>query len=296
MMNKRKFRTIDPKSLTTQQMHKYLLAAVAPRPIALASTIDLEGNINLSPFSFFNVFSANPPIMIFSPSRRGTDATQKHTYVNVKEIPEVCISIVNYDIVEQVSLSSTAYPKEVNEFEKSGLTALQSEAIKPPRVAESPVSFECKVNQVISLGQGAGSGNLIICEVIKFHISDSVLNDEGMIDSTQLDLVGRMGGIWYNRAVGGALFSIPKPLSTLGVGVDALPEHIQNSSVLTGNDLGRLGNVERLPSSEEVDSIIHSNTDLIESGDLTKIHRKAKDLIEQEKTMEALSLLFAAQV
>ena len=239
-------KTIDPKAVSTAALHGYMLGAVTPRPIAFASTIDSAGNVNLSPFSFFNVFSANPPIMIFSPARRGRDNTTKHTYENVLQVKEVVINIVNYDIVQQMSLSSTEYGKGVNEFEKAGLTPLASQTIKPPRVAESPVQFECRVNEVISLGTEGGAGNLVICEVLKMHINEAVLDADGKIDPVKLDAVSRMGGNWYGRAKQG-MFEVPKPLSRLGIGFDQLPEAIRTSKLLTGNDLAMLANVEVLP-------------------------------------------------
>ncbi len=247
--------SFEPKDLSTGKLHSYLLSAVAPRPIAFASTIDKDGNPNLSPFSFFNVFSANPPIMIFSPARRVRDNTVKHTLENVEAIKEVVINVVNYDMVHQASLSSTEYAKGVNEFDKAGLTMLASDAVKPFRVAESPIQFECKVNDVIKLGTEGGAGNLVICEVVKFHITEEVLDDNQVIDQEKLDLVARAGGSYYNRAKKG-FFEIPKPLSTLGIGVDAMPEEVKNSMVLTGNDLGMLGNVEELPNQKEIDAFI----------------------------------------
>ena len=239
-------KTIDPKAVSTAALHGYMLGAVTPRPIAFASTIDSAGNVNLSPFSFFNVFSANPPIMIFSPARRGRDNTTKHTYENVLQVKEVVINIVNYDIVQQMSLSSTEYGKGINEFEKAGLTPLASQTIKPPRVAESPVQFECRVNEVISLGTEGGAGNLVICEVLKMHINEAILDADGKIDPVKLDAVSRMGGNWYGRAKQG-MFEVPKPLSRLGIGFDQLPEAIRTSKLLTGNDLAMLANVEVLP-------------------------------------------------
>ena len=239
-------KTIDPKAVSTAALHGYMLGAVTPRPIAFASTIDSAGNVNLSPFSFFNVFSANPPIMIFSPARRGRDNTTKHTYENVLQVKQVVINIVNYDIVQQMSLSSTEYGKGINEFEKAGLTPLASQTIKPPRVAESPVQFECRVNEVVSLGTEGGAGNLVICEVLKMHINEAVLDPDGKIDPVKLDAVSRMGGNWYGRAKQG-MFEVPKPLSRLGIGFDQLPEAIRTSKLLTGNDLAMLANVEVLP-------------------------------------------------
>ena len=243
--------SFDPKDLSTGRLHGYLLSAIAPRPIAFASTIDSEGRPNLSPFSFFNVFSANPPILIFSPARRVRDNTVKHTLENVEEIKEVVINVVNYDMVHQMSLSSTEYDKGVNEFEKAGLTMLKSDKVKPFRVAESPVQFECKVNDIIKLGTEGGAGNLVICEVVKFHITEEVLDDDNMIVQERLDLVARAGGDYYNRAKKG-FFEIPKPLLSKGIGVDAIPDHIKNSMILTGNDLGMLGNIAALPTQKDI--------------------------------------------
>ena len=248
--------SFNPKNLSTSRLHGYLLSAVAPRPIAFASTIDAEGNPNLSPFSYFNVFSTNPPILIFSPARRVRDNTTKHTLENVEAVKEVVINVVNYDIVQQMSLTSTEYPENVNEFEKAGLTMLPSDKIKPFRVAESPVQFECKVNEIVHLGKEGGAGNLVICEVVKFHIADEVMNDDETINQEALDLVARAGGSYYSRAKKG-FFEIPKPLKTQGIGVDTMPEHIRNSMILTGNNLGMLANVEALPEVDEVDQFIN---------------------------------------
>lgn len=245
----------EPKDISTSKLHSYLLSAVAPRPIAFASTLDADGNPNLSPFSFFNVFSANPPIMIFSPARRVRNNTTKHTLDNAEAEKEVVINVVNYSMVHQMSLSSTEYDQGINEFEKAGLTMLKSDIVKPFRVAESPVQFECKVNEIVKLGTEGGAGNLIICEVVKLHIDDDVLNEEGAINQKKLDLVARAGGSYYTRAKKG-FFEIPKPLSTLGIGVDNFPDVVKNSMVLTGNDLGMLGNVEALPTKEDVKAFV----------------------------------------
>ncbi|WP_445736432.1 flavin reductase family protein [Mariniflexile sp.] len=252
--------SFDPKNLSTSKLHSYLLSAVAPRPIAFASTVDADGHVNLSPFSFFNVFSANPPILVFSPSRRVKDNTVKHTLKNILATKEVVINMVSFDMVHQASLSSTEYPEGVNEFEKAGLSMLKSDIVKPFRVAESPVQFECKVNNVIGLGTEGGAGNLIICEIVKFHIDEDVLDEDGSINQVKLDLVARAGGSFYSRAKKG-FFEIPKPLSTLGIGVDNFPEDVRNSMVLTGNDLGMLGNVETLPTEAEVDAFIKDISD-----------------------------------
>lgn len=247
-----KFVQIDPKKETTPKVFGTLLGSIGPRPIAFASTMDADRNPNLSPFSFFNGFSANPPIVVFSPSRRVRNNTTKHTLDNVKATGEVVINVVNHAIVEQMSLSSTEYGLGVNEFIKSGLTPLKSDLVKPFRVEESPVSMECKVLDIIELGKEGGAGNLVICEVVMFHINEKVLDTNGAIDQTKIDLVGRMGGDWYARAHGDAMFEIEKPLRTLGIGVDQIPEDIRHSNILTGNDLGRLGNVEQLPNELDV--------------------------------------------
>jgi flavin reductase (DIM6/NTAB) family NADH-FMN oxidoreductase RutF len=225
---------------------------VAPRPIAFASTVDKAGNVNLSPFSFFNLFSSNPPILVFSPSRRVRDNTTKHTLDNVLEVPEVVIHIVGFDRVEQMSLASTEYPKGVNEFEKAGLTPVKSDLVAPPRVKEAAVAMECKVNEVKALGTGGGAGNLVICEVIAIHVNEAILDDKGVIDPFKLSPVARLGGSWYSRITPDSLFQIPKPLSNLGIGVDQIPEVIRISPILTGNNLGRLGNVMELPTEEEI--------------------------------------------
>ncbi|RZS98422.1 flavin reductase family protein [Cecembia calidifontis] len=250
-------KTVDPKEIETAQLHGLLLGAIAPRPIAFASTIDEAGNVNLSPFSFFNVFSSNPPILIFSPARRVRDNTTKHSLDNVLEVPEVVINIVNFEMVEQMSLASTEYEKGINEFLKSGLTPVPSVKVKPPRVKESPAAFECKVLQVIPLGKEGGAGNLVLCEVLLAHFKDEIFDEQGKIDPNKLDAVARMGGDWYCRASGSALFEVPKPVKNKGIGVDQIPDVVKKSLVLTGNNLGRLGNVEKLPTKEEVEAFSH---------------------------------------
>lgn len=245
-------KTINPKEVSVGMLHSYLLAAIAPRPIAFASTIDKAGNVNLSPFSFFNVFGSNPPTLIFSPNRRVRDNSSKHTLENVMEHNEVVINMVDYDMVEQMSLSSCEYPKDTNEFDKAGLTAVPSVMVKPPRVGESKAAFECKVKQIIHVGEGGGAANLVICEVILAHFSPDILNEKGFIDQTKTDWVARMGGDWYCRASGSALFEVPKPNLKLGIGVDNIPAHIRQNPIFTANDLGRLGNIERLPTPEEI--------------------------------------------
>jgi flavin reductase (DIM6/NTAB) family NADH-FMN oxidoreductase RutF len=281
--------SIDPKDIPTAKLHGYLLGAVAPRPIAFASTVDAEGNPNLSPYSFFNVFSANPPIMIFSPARRVRDNTTKHTLENAIATKEVVINVVNHAIVQQMSLSSTEYGEGVNEFEKAGLTMLPSDKVKPFRVAESPVQFECKVNEIISLGNEGGAGNLIICEVVKLHINEAILNDRGMIDHYKIDLVARAGGSFYSRARDG-FFEIPKPIATLGIGVDQIPENIRTSNILTGNDLGILGNVEQLPSNEEIQEFIQT-TEISISETPEVNHKVAQEFLAKGDVVTAWKIL-----
>jgi flavin reductase (DIM6/NTAB) family NADH-FMN oxidoreductase RutF len=247
--------TLKSSDLSPIQLQNYLQYAIAPRPICFASTIDKSGNVNLSPFSFFNMFSTNPPMCVFSPSRRVRDNTTKHTLDNVLEVKECVINIVNHAMVQQMSLASTEYGKEINEFEKAGFTMLPSQMVKPPRVAEAPVQFECIITEVISLGDNPGAGNLVLAEIKVIHIDENILDKDGKIDQEKIDLVARLGGDWYCRVTKENLFQVPKPLTTLGLGVDALPFGVRNSMVLTGNDLGMLGNVAALPSPEEIDDI-----------------------------------------
>ncbi|MBY0432813.1 MAG: flavin reductase family protein [Cyclobacteriaceae bacterium] len=283
--------TIDPKEIPAPKMHSYLLSAVVPRPIAFASTIDKEGKVNLSPFSFFNCFSSNPPIVVFSPSRKGRDNTTKHTYENVKEVPEVVINIVSHAMVEQASLSSCEFPKGVNEFVKAGFTELPSVRVKPPRVKESPVSMECKVNQVIELGANGGAGNLVICEVLLMHIQDRVLDAQGKIDPLKLDAVARMGGDQYLRMSADTIFSVPKPNEKLGIGFDGLPAEVRHSHVLSGNDLGRLANVEALPSADEIRSYKNPELDRAIAQGREAVHQLAQQYIRAGHALEAWKVL-----
>ena len=250
------FHSLTPSDLTPAQWHPFLVGAVAPRPVAFASTIDAEGRVNLSPYSFFNAFSSNPPILVFSPANRVRDNSQKHTLQNVREVPEVVINICDFALVEQLSLTSTEYAKGVNEFTKAGLTELASELVRPPRVAEAPAAFECVVEQVIELGHNNGAGNLIICRVVRAHFrQDILLPDAAGIDPFKLDAVARLGGDWYCRASGSSLFEVAKPNRNIGIGIDQLPEHLRTSDVLTGNELGRLANIEHsaLPTPAQIE-------------------------------------------
>lgn len=292
--------SIDPKEIPVPKVHQYLLGAIGPRPIAFASTIDENGNDNLAPFSFFNVFSANPPILIFSPARAGRTNTTKDTYNNVKRVPEVVINVVNYDIVHQMSLASSPYPAGTSEFTKAGFTPLASDLIKPKRVAESPVQFECKVNEVIELGTEGGAGNLVICEVVRIHIKEEILDINGMIDQHKIDLVSRMGGNWYCRADKNSMFEIAKPITTCGIGYDQIPEDIRTSSILTGNDLGFLGGIEELPNETDVNEykllelseIFVSLEDNPQELELA-LHKRAKELIAENKLQEAWMTLLS---
>jgi len=290
--------SVEPKDLTTAKLHGFLQSAVAPRPIAFASTISASGKPNLSPFSFFNVFSANPPILIFSPARRVRDNTVKHTLINVEATREVVINVVNYAIVQQASLSSTEYPEGVNEFLKSGLTMMPSDLVKPYRVKESPVQFECKVNEVISLGKEGGAGNLVICEVVKIHIDRDILDEDGAIDQYKIDLVARLGKNWYSRTSEG-LFEVPKPLTTLGIGVDNIPDFVKQSPVFNGNDLGILGNVESLPTPLEIDIFVKQNfavKGVLSADDLVKQHEKAKEYLDNDEVLSAWMVLLANRI
>lgn len=291
--------TIDPKEMKTGVFHSYMLASIAPRPIAFASTIDNSGNMNLAPFSFFNAFGSKPPTVVFSPARRVRDNTIKHTLENIYEIKEVVINVVNFKMVQQASLASTEYPKGVSEFIKAGFTPVKSELVRPYRVKESPVQMECKVVEVKEMGFEGGAANLIICEILLMHIDDDILTPEKKIDPNKIDLVARMGGDLYCRASGDALFEVTKPLTTLGVGIDRLPIDIRTSTILTGNNLGQLGNVEKFPDDEAVAEFRHrdfmkeifSRFGHDENMLRNKIHELAKTLLEQKHVEEAWKVL-----
>jgi flavin reductase (DIM6/NTAB) family NADH-FMN oxidoreductase RutF len=290
--------TINPKELSPVKLQGYLQSAIAPRPIAFASTVDENGNPNLSPFSFFNIFSSNPPILVFSPARRVRDNTTKHTLINCQKTKEVVINVVDYNMVQQMSLSSTEYPEGVNEFVKSGFTQLPSHKVKPYRVAESPVQIECKVNDIIALGTEGGAGNMIICEVVQIHIKEEVLDENGVISPEKIDLVSRLGGNWYSRAKNG-LFEVEKPLATLGIGVDAIPDFVKQSIVFSGNDLGKLGNVESLPTEEEIAIFVQNNIQVkavLSSTDEQKVHQKAKEYLDNNNVLSAWKVLLAERI
>jgi flavin reductase (DIM6/NTAB) family NADH-FMN oxidoreductase RutF len=290
----------DPSELSIGALHGHLVGAIGPRPIALASTIDAEGRPNLSPFSFFNVFGANPPLLIFSPARRGRDNTTKHSFHNVKAVPEAVINVVTYSMVQQISVASGEYPEGVNEFDKSGLKPVASEKVRPFRVQESPVQFECRVQQVIETGSGGGAGNLVLCEVVMIHVREDVLDADGRIDQRRIDLVGRMGGHFYCRAHGDALFELAQPNTNLGVGVDALPPEARLSPILTGNELGQLGAALRVPDETSVNEYkltALSDTFIALQHDpqalMRALHRHAQQLLAQGRTEEAWMTLLA---
>jgi flavin reductase (DIM6/NTAB) family NADH-FMN oxidoreductase RutF len=279
--------SLTPSELSIPQLHQYLLGAVGPRPICFASTVDAKGNHNLAPFSFFNVFSAKPPIAIFSPNLSGRTGQAKDTHLNIKEVPECVINIVNYSMVQQMSLASSPFEKGISEFTKAGFTPIASDLVKPMRVAESPVQLECKVFEVKEIG----NCNLVMCEIIKIHISESVLGANNLIDQQKIDLVARMGGNWYCRAHGDALFEIEKPITTIGVGVDSIPNEYRSSTILTGNNLGQLGNIEVLPTKEEID--IYKKVNVAIFGNEIEKHNYIKTLLDINKVFEAWCLILS---
>lgn len=289
---------LELKDLTPQQKQYYLQHVIAPRPVCFASTIDKQGNVNLSPFSFFNMFSSNPPIVIFSPARRVRNNTTKHTLENVKEVPEVVINIVTYDMVQQVSLASCEYPKEVNEFTKAGFTPIPAQKVKPPMVKESKVKLECKVQEIKPLGNEGGAGNLVICEVLLMHIDDSLLDENNKIDQRKINHVARLGGDWYCKVDETSLFMVEKPNTKLGIGIDALPESIRKSEILTGNHLGQLANVEELPAidpsfhDDHLKQIIQYYS--VNPKDLEReLHSYAAKLLSEGRSRDAWQILLA---
>ena len=292
------FRSIALKDITPAAAQNFLQHSVAPRPICFASTIDKNGNVNLSPFSFFNLFSTNPAIIVFSPSRRGRDNTTKHTLQNILEVPEVVVNIVSYHMLQQVSLSSCEFPKGIDEFIKTGFTKEPSQMVKPPRVKESPVQLECKVLEVKPLGTEGGAGNLVIAEVLMMHINENILDENGNIDQKKLDLAARLGGNWYTRANASTIFEVEKPNTHVGIGVDALPENIRNSKILTGNNLGQLANVSETPfvdpafEDDKLKNIfLYFATDPEEMEN--ELHLYAKELLDNGKVKKAWQVLLA---
>lgn len=290
---------IDPKETPVKNVHQYLLGGVAPRPIALVSTVSTDGNVNLSPFSFFNAFGANPPIVAFSASRRGRDGTFKDTYNNIMATKECVIQAVTYDMVHQVSLASTEYDTGVDEFVKAGLTPVASDLIKPPRVKESPYHLECRLKEMVSLGEGGAAGNLAICEVVRFHISEDILKD-GVIQPDLIDLVGRMGASYYTRASGESIFKVAKPIGKKGIGYDQLPDFIKHSDVLTANNLAQLANVESIPSHDDAGSFVDELRNQKAYGESTRGHYRelflaAIDEMEEDRTTAIRKIFQAAR-
>lgn len=292
------YKTILLKDIKVAEVQKFLNYAVAPRPICFASTMDSKGNVNLSPFSYFNLFSVNPPVIVFSPSRKVRDNTTKHTFENLLEVPEVAVNIVTYNMVQQVSLSSCEFPKGTDEFIKTGFTKERSSVIKPPRVKESPVQMECKVLEIKPLGKEPGAGNLVIAEVLLMHINENILDKNGKIDQQKLDLVARLGGNWYARINRDNLFEVEKPTILIGLGIDNLPESIKHSNILTGNHLGQLANVHELPSvdpsfeDEKLKNIFQYYSLNPEEME-TELHLYAAALLNEGKVNEAWQVLLA---
>jgi flavin reductase (DIM6/NTAB) family NADH-FMN oxidoreductase RutF len=291
---------INFSNITTGEKQQWLNHAIAPRPICFASTIDKEGNVNLSPFSFFNLFSSQPPIVIFSPARRVRDNTTKHTLQNVLEVPECVINIVDYPMVQQASLASCEFPKGTDEFIKAGFTKEPASMIKPPMVKEAKIKLECRVNEVKSLGEEGGAGQLVIAEVLCMHVDESILGENGKIDQKKLQLVARLGGDWYCRVDENSLFRVPKPNTELGIGVDQLPEGIRRSSILTGNHLGMLGNVTEIPainpgfSDDRLKNIVQYFS--VNPADMeTELHRYAAELLNAGKVAEAWQVLLSGE-
>ena len=290
--------TLNLKELKPADVQNYLQHAIAPRPICFAATIDKAGKVNLSPFSFFNLFSSNPPVVIFSPARRVRDNTTKHTLQNVEEVAEVVINIVDYDMVQQTSLASCEFPKETNEFIKAGFTEEKATIVTPPMVKESKIKLECKVIEVKPLGNAGGAGNLVICEVLCMHIDESILDENNKIDQTKLHLVARLGGDWYCKVDQSNLFKVAKPNIQLGIGIDALPESIRKSTVLSSNNLGQLANVHEMPfidpafNDDKLKNIIQYYSINPEELDI-ELHRYAKELLDKGKVEEAWQILLA---
>lgn len=292
-MSERKYRIVDPETIPRHDFHQFIVGAVAPRPIAFVSTVDKEGNANLAPYSFFNAFSSNPPIFVFSSNRRVSNNTTKDTLANVEETREVVINVVNYDIVRQMSVASAQFPKGVNEFEKSGLTPVPSDLVKPFRVKESPINFECKVTDIITLGSQGGAGHLIICEVVRMHILEDVLDDRGRIVPDKLDLMGRLGRSYYVRASGEAIHTIVQSVETMCIGFDRLPDSIKHSKIFTGNNLGQFAGLYEAPGREEVVALKESDERVIKilSSDqpLEELHRYAKEILESDEDNRPLA-------
>lgn len=284
-------KTFDPAHTPLRDVDALLKAAVAPRPIAFASTVDAAGRVNLSPFSYFNLFGINPPVVVFSPNNRVRDNTPKHTLENLREVPEVVVHLLDYGLVQQASLASTEYPKGVNEFVKAGLTPVPAERVRPPRVAECAVALEGRVRDIVSVGEGGGAANLVICEIVFIHVSEKLLGENGLIDQRKTDWVSRLGGDWYCRASGDALFEVPKPNQKLGIGFDGLPDAVRTSNVLTGNELAQLANVETLPNPDAVRAFAEKNPNL--PPETNARHRLAQRQLAEGRLEEAWLVLLA---
>jgi flavin reductase (DIM6/NTAB) family NADH-FMN oxidoreductase RutF len=291
-------KTIDPNTLDLRDLHQFLIGAVAPRPIAFVSTVDEEGNANLAPYSFFNVFSAKPPVFIFSSNRRGRDNTIKDTLNNVEATGEVVINMVSYDIVQQMSVCSIDYPEGVSEFKKSGLTPVASELVRPPRVKEAPVQFECKVQQVIKLAETGGAGNLIICELVMMHFSEHILGENGRINPHKIDLMGRMGQSYYVRASGEAIHAIHRSSRQIGVGYDQLPKSVRESIILTGNNLGQLAGISTIPDTEAVLEL-KTEPEIFEAlkkeYPIQELHSIAQRYLEEENVGKAARIVWLGE-
>lgn len=288
-------KTIIPEETATRDLHQYLLGAVSPRPIAFASTIDEEGNNNLAPYSFYNCFSSNPPILVFSSNRRVSNNTTKDTLANIESSKEVVINVVSHSIVRQMTVSSVEFETGVSEFEKTGLTPIPSDLIAPARVKESPVQMECKVDRIITLGEEGGAGHLIICHVVRMHVDENVLDENNRIDPHKIDLMGRMGRAYYVRASGAAVMPIIQPVTQMVIGYDQLPEFVRKSEVLSGNNIGQLAGITEWPKAEEGKSILE-NLDWLEHRDsfenFEQVEQKAKSLLDEkdERTLAAILL------
>lgn len=278
-------KTYTPQDLAVKDLHQFIVGAIAPRPIAFVSTVDENGIENLAPYSFFNAFSSNPPIFVFSSNRRVKGNTTKDTLHNITANAEVVINVVNYNMVQQMALASISYPAEVNEFDKSGLTPIASESVKPSRVKESPVQFECRVNEVQTLGEHGGAGHLIICEVLKIHIDENIIDEKGRIDPNKADLVGRLGRAYYVRASGDALFTVVQDQEVIGIGYDQMPKHILDSQTLVGNEIAQLAGIPAIPSKEEVQLLLNNN---VEMANIMAIENKEQRHLAAEKYAKVL--------
>ncbi len=284
-------RIIDPKAIPTRELHQFLLGSVAPRPIAFVSTMDEDGNPNLAPYSFFNAFSSNPPILVFSSNRRVVDNTTKDTLYNIQKTGEAVVNVVNYSIVRQMAVTSIQFDSGVSEFAKAGLTPLPSDLVKPFRVKESPVNMECKVKDIITLGEHGGAGHLIICEVVRMHIDENIIDEKDRIDPDKIDLVGRLGRAYYTRVKGDSIFTVVQPVTQISIGYDNLPEDIRNSSILTGNDLGRLAGLKALPTQEEIENTKINIREILNNKEA--IHKMAQEKIAEDDLELAIRILMA---